>query len=302
MQTFKLTILIALLPLTLPKVDALGAKQMTQVIPLDLTSKTVRLNDGKIMPIVGLGTYSLTGEVCANAVATALMQGYRLIDTASIYHNEASIGKALKRSGIPRTDIFITTKLYPSQYANAKEAIDQALKTLDVEYIDLMLLHHPGKYDVEAYRAMEHAVKEGKIRSIGLSCYYIKELKELLPTVTITPAVIQNELHPYYQDQETTAYLQAQGIVVESWYPLGGRGYTTEMLSNQVLREIGAKYGKTTAQVILRWHLQRNIVIIPGSSNPAHQQENLDLFDFSLTAADMEQISQLNRNEKHDWY
>lgn len=267
-----------------------------------MTVKTVTLNDGNIMPVIGLGTYSLTGDICVNAVSQALQSGYRLIDTAYIYHNEESIGKAVKNSDIPREEIFITTKLYPNQYADAVSAIDDALERLDVEYIDLMLLHHPGKHDVDAYKAMEQAVRDGKIRSVGLSNYYIEELESFLPQVTIKPALVQNEIHPYYQDKAVTDYIQRQGIIVEGWYPLGGRGYTEKMLENKVLNEIGGKYGKTAAQVILRWNLQRNIIVIPGTSNPAHMAENMNIFDFELTAEDMEKISRLDRNEKHDWY
>lgn len=275
---------------------------MSNVIHLNLATKTVTLNDGNIMPIIGLGTYSLTGDVCISSVSVALKSGYRLIDTAYIYNNEESIGKAIKNSGIQREEIFITTKLYPNQYANAESAINDALKRLDVDYIDLMLLHHPGKDDVNAYKAMEKAVKGGKIHSIGLSCYYIKELKEFLPQITIIPALVQNEIHPYYQDTSVIEFIQKKGIVVEGWYPLGGRGYTKDMLSDEVLKDIGKKYHKTVAQVILRWNLQRNVVIIPGTSNPAHMKENMDIFDFELTEEDMQKISQLNRNEKHDWY
>lgn len=302
MRHLVLIILMAVLPLITREATAAGKDNMANIIPFNLTAKTVKLNDGNTMPIIGLGTYSLLGDVCVNSVSAALKNGYRLIDTAHIYHNEESIGKAVKNSGIPREEIFITTKLYPYQYANAAEAIDTALEKLDVDYIDLMLLHHPGKNDVEAYRAMENAVKEGKIRSIGLSCYYIKELSEFLPNITITPALVQNEIHPYYQDTEVIEFIQKKSIIVQGWYPLGGRGYTKELLENNVLKEIGATYGKTAAQVVLRWNLQRNIVIIPGTSNPAHLKENMDIFDFELSAEDMERISRLDRNEKHDWY
>ena len=269
---------------------------------IDLKSKTVELNSGYKMPVIGLGTYRLAGNVCEETVKTALENGYRLIDTASFYENEVSIGKAVKNSEISRDKIFITTKLYPSQYADAKREIDGALKKLGVDYIDLMLLHHPGRYDVNAYKIMEKAVEEGKIRSIGLSCYYIRELKEFLPQIDIRPSVVQNEIHPYYQDTEVVKYIQNSDIVVEGWYPLGGRGYTKEMLKNKTLEKIGARHRKTTAQVILRWNLQRNIVVIPGTANYEHMKENMDIFNFTLTAEDMKEISKLDRNEKHDWY
>lgn len=295
-------IFVAVFLLNIKEAASKGEKDMINIVPFDLTTKTVKLNDGNVMPVIGLGTYSLTGNGCFNSVSEALKNGYRLIDTAYIYHNEEDVGRAIRESGMIREEIFITTKLYPNQYADAERAIDEALERLGVDYIDLMLLHHPGRHDIDAYKAMEKAVKAGKIRSIGLSCYYVKELNEFLPKVTIMPAVVQNEIHPYYQDKEVTDFIQKKGIVVEGWYPLGGRGYTAEMLGNKVLTEIGDKYGKTAAQIILRWNLQRNVVIIPGSSNPLHIMENMDIFDFELSAEDMEKISRLDRHEKHDWY
>lgn len=302
MKKLILIIFVTVLPIIIQEAIARGKDNMSEMIHLDLATKTVKLNDGNIMPIIGLGTYSLTDDVCVNSVSAALKTGYRLIDTAYMYHNEESIGQAIKNSGISREEIFITTKLYPNQYANAEAAIEDALKRLDVDYIDLMLLHHPGKDDVRAYKAMEKAVKNGKIHSIGLSCYYIKELSEFLPQITIMPALVQNEIHPYYQDTDVIEFIQKKGILVEGWYPLGGRGYTKDMLNNEVLKDIGKKYNKTAAQVILRWNLQRNVIIIPGTSNPAHMKENMDIFNFELTDDDMKKIKQLNRDEKHDWY
>ena len=166
-------------------------------VSFNFDTKTVTLNSGYEMPIYGIGTYSLLDEECVNSVQVALENGVRLIDTAYMYHNEESVGEAVRNSSIPREEIFVTTKLYPNQFANAEAAIDEALKKLDIEYIDLMLLHHPGNNDVEAYHAMEAAVSEGKIRSIGLSNWYVEELEEFLPQVTITPALVQNEIHPY---------------------------------------------------------------------------------------------------------
>lgn len=265
-------------------------------------TKTVMLNSGYEMPINGLGTYSLTGEECVNSVTEALDRGVRLIDTAYMYHNEAEVGQAVRNSSVPREDIFVITKLYPSQFANAEEAINEALEKLDIGYIDLLLLHHPGEGDVEAYKAMEKAVEGGKIRSIGLSNWYVEELEDFLPQVTITPALIQNEIHPYYQENDVIPFIQDLGIVVQGWYPLGGRGYTAELLGNEVISSIAESHGKSSAQIILRWNLQKGVVVIPGSSNPDHIQENTELFDFELTEDEMEQINALDRNEKHDWY
>lgn len=268
----------------------------------DFKTKTVMLNSGYVMPILGLGTYSLLGDSCVNSVVTELESGGRLIDTAYMYHNEDFVGEGIKKSGIPREDVFITTKLYPDQYADAPNAIDEALKKLDVGYIDLMLLHHPGKGDIDAYKAMEQAVADGKIRSIGLSNWYIKELKEFLPKITILPAVVQNEIHPYYQENEVVDYVHSLGIVMEGWYPLGGRGHTAELLGDKTITEIAKAHGVSSAQVILRWNLQKGVVVIPGSSNPDHIRENLDLFGFELTDEEMTAIKALDRDEKHDWY
>lgn len=268
----------------------------------DLNTKTIKLNDGNFMPIIGLGTYSLKGQTCINSILSALENGYRLIDTAYIYDNEEAVGKAVKLSNIPREKIFITTKLYPNQYNEPEKAIESALKRLEIDYIDLMLLHHPGQNDVKAYKAMEKAKKDGKIKSIGLSCYYVNELDEFLKKIDIKPAVVQNEIHPYYQDKNVVSFIQKNGVVVESWYPLGGRGYTNKLLNDENILKIAKKHNKTPAQIILRWNLQRNIVIIPGSSNTQHIRENIKIFDFKLDDVDMKTIEKLDRNEKHDWY
>lgn len=271
-------------------------------IAFDFETKTVTLNSGYKMPLNGIGTYSLLDEVCVESVSAALRSGVRLIDTAYMYHNEESVGEAVRSSGIPREEIFVTTKLYPSQFSDPEAAIDEALEKLDIGYIDLMLLHHPGEGDVEAYLAMEQAVADGKIRSIGLSNWYVEELEEFLPQVNITPALVQNEIHPYYQENDVIPYIQDLGIIVQGWYPLGGRGHTAELLGDEVISQIAAAHGKSSAQVILRWNLQRGVVVIPGSSNPDHIQENTELYDFVLTDDEMARINALDRNEKHDWY
>lgn len=263
---------------------------------------TVRLSSGYDMPILGIGTYSLHGETCISAIHAALNSGVRKIDTATIYGNEEEVGEAIRTSGVPREDIFVTTKIYPNEYANAEEAIEESLARLDIGYIDLMLLHHPGSHDVKAYRAMENAVKEGKIRSLGVSNYYIKEINAFLPKVTTKPVLVQNEIHPYYQEKEVVEYMHNLGIVVEGWYPFGGRGYTNALLNNDVILEIAKAHGVTFAQVILRWNLQRGVVAIPGSSNPEHIKENISVFHFELSDEDMQKIAALERNEKHDWY
>lgn len=164
-------------------------------------------------------------------------------------------------------EIFLITKLYPSQFSDAEAAIDMALEKLGVDYIDMMLLHHPGSGDVEAYKAMEQAVADGKIRSIGLSNWYIEEMEAFLPQISIPPALVQNEIHPYYQEKEVIDYMHEKGIAMQAWYPLGGRGYTKELLGNETIAEIARAHGVSAAQVILRWDLQNGVVVIPGSGN-----------------------------------
>lgn len=271
-------------------------------ISFNFETKTVKLNSNYEMPLNGIGTYSLTGDICYNSIISALDSGVRLIDTAYMYNNEEEIGRAIKDSNVPREEIFITTKLYPNQYDNPESAIDEALRKLDIEYIDLLLLHHPGDNDIKAYKAMEQAVSEGKVHSIGLSNWYIEELEEFLPQITITPAVVQNEIHPYYQELDVVPYIQSKGIVVEGWYPFGGRGHTNKLLNNETILEIANTHNVSSAQVILRWNLQRGVVVIPGSSNPEHIKENTEIYHFELTDEEMKKIENLNRDEKHDWY
>ena len=272
----------------------------------DFENRTVLLNSGYTMPIMGLGTYALDYDTCVNSVMALIENGGRLIDTAYMYGNEEAVGEGVRRAiaefGVSREEIFVITKIYPNQFSDPESAIEMALEKLDIGYIDMMLLHHPGRNDVEAYLAMEKYVTEGKIRSLGLSNWYIEELTDFLPQVNIMPALVQNEIHPYYQEQEVVPFIQEKGIVVQCWYPLGGRGYTQELLTDETIASIAAAHEISAAQVILRWDLQRGIVVIPGSSNPEHIRENLDLFGFELTSEDMEQIAVLDRDEKHDWY
>ena len=273
----------------------------------DFESKTVLLNSGYEMPINGLGTYSLHGDECRNSVRSALENGVRLIDTASAYGNEEEIGQAIRQAIddgiIKREDIFVITKIYPgSEMENPEESIQACLDRLNIGYVDMMLLHHPDKNDVKAYKAMEQFVKDGKIRSIGLSNWYVEELTEFLPQVDTVPALIQNEIHPYYQENDVIPFIQEKGIVVQGWYPLGGRGHTKELLNDSVISEIAKAHNVSSAQVILRWNLQKGVVVIPGSSNPDHIKENTELYHFTLTEDEMKRINELDRNEKHDWY
>lgn len=267
-----------------------------------LTDGEVTLNNGVVMPANGLGTYSLTGQVCLDSVGAALASGVRLIDTAYMYGNEAEVGRAVRESGVPREEVFVTTKLYPSQFSDAEAAIEEALGKMDLGYIDLMLLHHPGTGDVEAYHAMERALEAGKLRAIGLSCYYVDELTAFLSRISVKPALVQNEIHPYYQDADVVPFIHDQGIAVQAWYPLGGRGRNDELLGDPVLASIARAHGVSIPQVILRWDLQRGVIVIPGSSDPAHINEDTQLYHFALTEEEMAAIAALNRDEKHDWY
>lgn len=289
--------------LDLPK-----TKESAEIIrTFNFDTKTVTLNSGYEMPINGLGTYSLHGEECINSVKSAIEQGVRLIDTAHMYDNEEEIGQAIREEiaagTITREEIFVITKIYPgSDMENPEQAIQACLDRLDIGYVDMMLLHHPDPNDVKAYLAMEKFVESGQIRSVGLSNWYVAELEEFLPQVNITPALVQNEIHPYYQENDVIPYIQSLGIVVQGWYPLGGRGHTAELLGDEVISEIADAHGVSSAQVILRWNLQKGVVVIPGSSNPDHIKENTELYHFTLTDEEMERINALDRNEKHDWY
>lgn len=287
--------------------SVLDTQSKNNIGKFNFETKTVMLNSGYEMPLNGLGTYSLHGETCINAVKSALSCGVRLIDTASMYGNEEEIGQAIREAmeeqGIKREEIFVTTKIYPgSQMENPEQSIQNCLDKLNIGYVDMMLLHHPDPNDVKAYKAMEQFVKSGKIRSIGLSNWYVEELGEFLPQVNTVPAIVQNEIHPYYQENDVIPYIQSLGIAVQGWYPFGGRGHTSELLGDSVITEIAKAHAVSSAQVILRWNLQKGVVVIPGSSNPNHIRENTEIYDFELTDEEMQRINALDRNEKHDWY
>lgn len=295
------------LDLPQPETEIDAVTSATSKAGFNFQTQSVTLNSGYEMPINGLGTYSLHGETCVNSVKAALASGVRLFDTASAYGNEEEVGQAIREAmeelGIQREEIFVITKIYPgSEMANPEQAIQACLDRLDLGYVDMMLLHHPDRNDVKAYLAMEKFVEDGKIRSLGLSNWYVEELEEFLPQVSITPALVQNEIHPYYQENDVIPYIQSLGIVVQGWYPLGGRGHTAELLGDEVISGIAKAHGVSSAQIILRWNLEKGVVVIPGSSNPDHIKENTELYHFELTGEEMAQINALDRNEKHDWY
>ena len=274
----------------------------------DLDAGTVTLNNGVSMPILGIGTFSLSDSEAEESVYWALRDGYRLIDTARIYGDEAGVGRAIRRAIdeglVTREEIFVTTKMWTSDYGNGDAAINASLERLGLDYIDLMILHHSQpENDVAAYKAMEQAVADGRLKAIGLSNYYDPDdFDRMVNATSILPAVLQNETHPYYQSADMKEHIAQYGTVLESWFPLGGRGNTQTLFNDPVISAIAAAHGKTSAQVILRWHLQDGHIAIPGSHNETHIQENFDIFDFELTSEEMEQIAALNKNERlGDW-
>ena len=264
----------------------------------------MRLNSGYDMPILGIGTYALSSSQAENSVYWALRDGFRLIDTARIYGNEEGVGRGIQRAideGIvTRGEIFVTTKMWTSDYGNGESAIQGSLDRLGLDYIDLMILHHSQpRNDVEAYRSMEKAVAEGKIRSIGLSNYYEKDdFDRLAGSVEIKPAVLQNETHPYHQSDEMKDHIAGYGTVLESWFPLGGRGNTQTLFGDATISAIADSHGKSPAQTIIRWHLQAGNVCIPGSSNESHIAEDFDVWDFSLTDEEMSRMRALERDQR----
>ena len=265
----------------------------------------VKLNSGYFMPVLGLGTWTQNNTTTAESVYTALKTGYRLIDTARYYGNEKGVGEGLRRAiadGIvKREDVFITSKIMPGNYNNATAAIDASLKDLGVTYLDLMLIHQPGSNDKAVYQAMEQGVKDGRIRSIGISNYYTKQqVDEVLSYANIVPAVIQNENHIYYQNTALQNYVKQFGTVIECWYPFGGRGNTKESFENKTIVEIARKHGKTSPQIILRWQVQAGYVTVPGSGNPKHIAENFNVFDFDLSPEEMQNIAALNRQQRYE--
>ena len=253
-----------------------------------------KLNDGRDMPSVGIGTYLLSPDEAEASVSEALKVGYRLIDTANAYQNEKAVGRAIKASGIPREEIFVETKLWPSVYTDP-EAIDKTLKRLDLDYIDLLLLHQPAGDYITGYKMMEKALKEGKVKSIGISNFYGERLNNLLNNAEIKPAVTQVETHPYYPQTEMKERLSESGTKIQAWYPLGGRG-NDSVLTEDTIKELANKYGKSPAQIILRWHNQKGVIVIPGSKNPEHIKDNLNIFDFEISEEDMKRIDELDKN------
>lgn len=252
------------------------------------------LNNGVKMPKLGFGTINQFESQITENVSFALNNGYQLIDTANRYGNEVEVGKGIKKSGIKREDIFLETKLGPTLYEN-NQAIDDTLKRLDVDYIDLMLLHHPVNNYIYAYKMLEKAYKEGKIRAIGISNFPVEKIQEILDQCEIVPAVMQVECHPYYPAEAVKPFCDEHGIALQSWFPLGHGN--TDMLNDPVFVQLAQKYHKTTVQIILRWHTQMGFGLVPGSKSKDHIKDNAHIFDFELTNEDMNLIASVNKHQ-----
>ena len=255
----------------------------------------VTLNNGIQMPLEGFGVFQVPDPAqCENAVLDAISSGYRLIDTAAAYMNEEAVGAAIKKCGVPREELFITTKLWVQDagYETAKKAIQTSLDKLGLDYIDLYLIHQPMGDYIGAYRAMEEAYKDGKLRAIGVCNFYPNRLADLCETVDVIPAVNQVELHPFFQQENALALMKEYGVVPEAWGPFaeGNHGIFT----HPILSKIGEKYGKSAAQVALRWNIQRGVVVIPKSVHKDRMEQNFDVWDFTLSEEDMAEIAKLD--------
>ncbi len=268
--------------------------RQSQSVPL------VKMNDGWQIPMVGLGVYSLPKDVTVKAVKTAVELGYRLVDTAQVYGNEAEVLEGIRQSGIPREEIFITTKVSPRNMNNrtVKESLEESWRKLGSRYIDLVIIHFPVKKegDIEAaWKEMERFAESGKTRSIGISTFQEHHIDDLLKYARIKPALNQIEIHPYFTQQENVGYNLVKDITVQGWSPFGSG--KNGVLQDPVIAEVAKRYNKSVAQVILRWNIQRGILVIPRSTNPGHMKENQEIFDFELSPVDMSIINGLNRNE-----
>lgn len=277
-------------------------KTTTAGVPL------VTLNDGNEMPQFGIGTFNQgSDEICYNSVLAALRAGYRHIDTAHAYQDERGVGRAVKQfceeSGVPRSEIWVTSKLWVTDYGEgvSAQAIDKMLDRLQMDYIDLLYVHQPAGDYLGAWRDMEKAVASGKVRSLGISDFDYNDhmISDFISQVKIKPAALQIECHPYAQRLEIRKTAAKYGIQIESWFPLGGSGKGNQsLLNDKTIAKIAKKHKKTVAQVILRWHIQEGFAVIPGSKNPAHIKENIEIFDFTLTKNEMKQIRALNTENR----
>ena len=258
--------------------------------------QTIKLNNGIECPVIGLGTFMLSPADAQNSTREALKMGYRLIDTANAYVNERAVGRGIKESGVARNEVFLSTKLWPSEYENPN-AVDETLERLGVDYVDLLYIHQPAGNWLAGYRQLEKALRDGKARSIGISNFEGKYIEELETKWETAPQFIQVEAHPYFTQKDLRVTLDKYDIKLMSWYPLGHGDKS--LIQEPVFAELGKKYGKTPAQVILRWHIQMGFVVIPGSKNVDHIKDNLAIMDFELTADEMAKIAKLDKGERY---
>lgn len=268
----------------------------------------IKLQNGVTMPQLGLGVWKASdGEETSNAVMAAIKAGYRLIDTASLYGNEGGVGDGIRKSGIDRTELFVTSKLWNSDqgYKQTLDAFEASLERLGLSYLDLYLIHWPApklKLYAESWRALEKLYRDGRVRAIGVCNFEPEHLEELQRTASVQPMINQVELNPYFQQHEVRTYCQKNGIQVESWSPIGGSSGGSDeirLLDQPILAEIAKTHNKTPAQVVLRWHLQNNLVVIPKSVHEERIKQNFDVFDFSLATDEMQQINSLETGERH---
>ena len=258
--------------------------------------ENIVLNNGVTCPVIGIGTFMLIPAESQNSVREALKMGYSLVDTAAAYVNERAVGRGMKESGVRREEIFLSTKLWPSEY-ETENAVDETLERLGVEYVDLLYIHQPAGNWLAGYRLLEKAYREGKAKAIGISNFEGKYLAELESKWEIVPQFIQVEAHPYFAQDELRVTLDKYGIRLMAWYPLGHGDKA--LIAEPIFAELGKKYGKSAAQVILRWHTQMGFVVIPGSKNVAHIRDNLDILDFKLTDDEMTTIGRLNKGVRY---
>ena len=256
----------------------------------------MKLNNGIECPVVGIGTFMLSPADAENSVREALKMGYSLVDTANAYVNERAVGRGIRESGVASEDVFLSTKLWPSEYEN-ENAVDETLERLGADYVDLLYIHQPAGNWLAGYRQLEKAYKEGKAKSIGISNFEGRYLEELETEWEIAPQFIQVEAHPYYTQKELRKTLDKYGIRLMSWYPLGHGDKS--LIIEPVFAELGEKYGKTPAQVILRWHTQMGFAVIPGSRNVDHIRDNLNILDFELTDEEMKDIAKLDKDQRY---
>ena len=254
------------------------------------------LNNGYKMPMAGIGTFMISPADAEVAVGSALRNGARLIDTANAYMNESATGRGIKKSGVPREEIFLVSKLWPTVYEK-ETAVDEMLKRLDTDYVDVLFLHQPTDNWREGYRNIEKAVKEGKVRSIGLSNFSAEEVQEAIDTMEIKPQLVQVEAHPYYPQTELKKKLAETKMGLMAWSPIGHGD--KNLINEPVFTELAKKYGKSNVQIILRWHVQSGNVVFPGSKNPDHIKDNFDIFDFALTDDEMAEIAKVDKNVRY---